>query len=350
MKISSTGTDSLVLVTGSKGFVGSVVVRTLLESGFTNIRCFARTSADNDSLLAAGRAYPQARLEVVTGNLLSPDDCRRAAQDVAVVYHLAAGTGKSFPGCVLDSAVATRNLLDAVADGGTLRRFVNVGSFSVYSNSTLGRGALLDESCPVEREYIRRFDAYAYGKTKQDDLVMAYGSKRAVPYTILRPGIIFGPGRRSSILGRSGIDTFGFFVHVTGRYQVPLTYVDNCARAIVMAGVADGVDGEVFNVVDDDLPSSTALVRLVKRRLGRFFSLRVPYPLFYLFCCGWERYARWSQEQVPPVFNARMCAAYHKGNRYSNEKLKRVVGWSPTVTMDDALTRYFEFMTSAARD
>jgi nucleoside-diphosphate-sugar epimerase len=126
--------------------------------------------------------------------------------------------------------------------------------------------------------------------------------------------------------------------------------VDNCARAIVMAGLADGAEGEVFNVVDDDLPSSTALVRLVKRRLGRFFSLRVPYPLFYLFCCGWERYARWSQEQVPPVFNARMCAAYHKGNRYSNEKLKRVVGWSPTVTMDDALTRYFEFMTSAARD
>jgi nucleoside-diphosphate-sugar epimerase len=341
--------DSPVLVTGSKGFVGNVVVRTLLESGFTNIRCFARTSVDNDSLFTAARAYPQARLQVVTGNLLSPEDCQRAAQDCVLVYHLAAGTGKSFPGCVLDSAVATRNLLDAVVGGGTLRRFVNVSSFSVYSNYALGRGAVLDESCPVEREYNRRFDAYAYGKLKQDDVVMGYGSKYAVPYTILRPGIVFGPGRRSSILGRSGVDTFGFFMHVTGRYPVPLTYVDNCARAIVMAGLAEGVEGEVFNVVDDDLPTSTALVRLVKRRLAPFFSVRVPYPMFFLFCCGWERYARWSHDQLPPVFNARMCAAYHKGNRYSNQKLKRVVGWTPTVSMDDALARYFEFMRTTTQ-
>ena len=138
-------------------------------------------------------------------------------------------------------------------------------------------------------------------------------------------------------------------MHVTGRYQVPLTYVDNCAEAIVMAGLADGVDAEVFNVVDDDLPSSAALVRLVKRHLGRFFSVRVPYSLFSLFCRAWERYAARSQNQLPPVFNRRMCAAYHKGNRYSNEKLKRIVGWAPAVPMEEALARYFQYMKSTAQ-
>lgn len=340
--------DSPILVTGSKGFVGSVVVRELLQRGFTNIRCFARTPAGNDKLAELGRGFPAARLTVVHGNLLSPGDCRRAADGAVLVYHLAAGTGKSFPGCVLDSAVATRNLLDALAGSPTLKRFVNVGSFSVYSNATLRRGAVLDESCPVERAYTARFDAYAYGKTKQDDVVAEYGTKHGVPYTILRPGVVFGPGRGGSILGRCGIDTFGFFMHVTGRFPIPLTYVDNCAQAIVLAGLAEGIDGEVFNIVDDDLPSSSRLLRLTKRNLGRFFSVRVPYPACLAFSCAWEKYAAWSGNQLPPLFNRRMCAAYHKGNRYSNEKLKRLLGWSPTVPMDEALRRYFEYRRTAA--
>jgi nucleoside-diphosphate-sugar epimerase len=340
--------QSPVLVTGAKGFVGSVVVRELLQSGFTNIRCFARTPAGNETLLEAARAFPDANVQILTGNLLSPEDCRRAAADAALVYHLAAGTGKSFAGCVLDSVVATRNLLEALAGGRSLRRFVNVGSFSVYSNYSLPRGGLLDESCPVERAYIERFDAYAYAKLKQDDVVTAYGADRGIPYTILRPGIVFGPGRTGSILGRCGVDTFGFFMHVTGRFPVPLTYVDNCAEAIVMAGLADGVDGEIFNVVDDELPSSTRLVREVKGNLGRFASVRVPYRFFHLLCWAWERYAVRSQNQLPPVFNRRKCAAYHKGNRYSNEKIKRLVGWKPKVSMDVALMRYFDYMRSAA--
>jgi nucleoside-diphosphate-sugar epimerase len=322
------------------------VVRELLRRGFTDLRCFARSAVDDDTLLTTTQSFPGARIKIVTGNLLSAEDCRRAAQDVVLVYHLAAGTGKSFPGCVLDSAVATRNLLDALVGSPSLRRFVNVSSFSVYSNYAMRRGALLDESCPVERAFTQRCDAYAYGKLKQDDIVMSYGASKAIPYVIIRPGIVFGPGRSGSILGRCGVDTFGFFMHITGRFSIPLTYVDNCAQAIVMAGLSPAGNGEVFNVVDDDLPSSTTLVQQVKRHLGPFFSVRVPYHLFFLFCHAWERYAAWSGNQLPPLFNRRMCAAYHKGNRYTNEKLKRIVGWVPTVPMDDALALYFRYMGS----
>lgn len=341
--------DDPVLVTGAGGFVGSVVARQLLERGFLNIRCVVRSSAGDAKLAQLAEAFPQAKLWVIKGNLLSREDCRRAADGTALVYHLATGTGKSFPGCVLDSTVATRNLLDTVADARGLRRFVNVSSFAVYSNMGLRRGAVLDETCLVERSYRERFDAYGYAKTKQDDLVVSYGLERGLRYTILRPGVVFGPGRAGSILGRCGVDTFGFFMHVTGQHQIPLTYVDNCAEAIVMAGLADGADGEVFNVVDDDLPSSSQLLRAVKRNLGRFFSVRAPYRLFLAFCVGWEKYSAWSEGQLPPVFNRRMCAAYHKGNQYTNEKLKRLIGWTPRVPMEQALARYFAYMKQAGQ-
>ena len=53
-------------------------------------------------------------MELMKGNLLSSEDCAAATKDVAVIFHLAAGTGeKSFPDAFMNSVVTTRNLLEA---------------------------------------------------------------------------------------------------------------------------------------------------------------------------------------------------------------------------------------------
>src|SRR5205823_10524734 len=101
---------------------------------------------------------------------------------------------KSFPGAFMNSVLTTRNLMDAFLKYGQPRRFVNVSSFSVYSNLTLKRGGLLDETCPLEDEPQQRFDAYGYGKLKQDELVMEYGKQYNLPYVVVRLGSVFGPG------------------------------------------------------------------------------------------------------------------------------------------------------------
>src|SRR5439155_17934516 len=136
--------------------------------------------------------------------------------------HLAAGIEKSFAGAFMNSALATRNLIEAFLGCGQPRRFVNVSSFAVYSNLHLKRGALLDESCPLEDAPAERFDAYGFGKLKQEQLVTEYGKKCGLPYVIVRPGAVFGPGRRD-LSGRVGVDTFGFLVHLGGSNQLPLT-------------------------------------------------------------------------------------------------------------------------------
>lgn len=333
--------DNLLLITGASGFVGSALVRRLLEAGHRNLRCLVRTASGRARLDTIIREYPSASIEVMHGNLLAPADCREAVRGVSVIYHLAAGSGKSFSACVLDSAVTTRNLLEAVVGAPDFRRFVNVSSFSVYSNRSMRRGAVLDETCPVDQRCMARWDAYAFGKVKQDEIALWYSKERNVPVVIMRPGIVFGPGRGGTILGRSGWDSLGLFVHVSGSQLIPLTYVENCCDAIMRAGMMAGIAGEVFNVVDDNLPRSSELVRRAKRELGSFTSLRVPYHLFYLFCWLWESYAKWSQNQLPPILNRRMCAVYYQGNCYPNSKLKKRLGWKPLVPMDEALTRYF---------
>ncbi len=336
------GRDATLLVTGAGGFIGAAVVKSLLALGFENLRCFVRPSSQLTRLKENLAQYPNAKAEILTGNLLRPEDCEAAVREVKVIFHLVTGRGKSFPACYQNSVVATRNLLEVALAQGTLRRFVNVSSFAVYSNLRLRRGALLDETCGLEDNLEERHDAYVYAKLKQDELVEEYARKRQLKHVTVRPPFVIGPGKRG-IPAAVGMDTFGVFFHLGGGNRLPLTYVDNCADAIALAGLVPGVEGQVFNVVDDDVPTSRSFLRQYKKNVRGLRSVPIPYRVFYLLCYLWERYSRYSEGQLPPVFNRRDCSFCWKGHRYSNRKLKELLGWKPQVPMGEALRRYFEF-------
>ena len=258
--------DKRILVTGSGGFIGAKVVGKLLEYGFANVRCFVRPSSYLGGLKNLFTTFEAGRnIELVTGDLLSREDCQKAAEGVSIIYHLAAGMEKSFAGAFMNSVLATRNLMDAFLKRGRPMRFVSISSFAVYSNIALERGALFDEACPLENAPQERFDAYGFGKLKQDELVKEYGSKYGLPYVIVRPGYVFGPGR-PELNRRVGVGTFGFFIQVNGSHSLPLTFVDNCAEAIVMAGLKTGIDGEIFNVVDDELLTGRQFLKAYKKK------------------------------------------------------------------------------------
>lgn len=335
------GPDDRILITGAAGFIGSRVVANLLDRGFHNLVCFTRPSSDTSSIEPNLRRRPaDASVQVLQGNLLSRADCEAACKDVAIIYHLAAGIGeKSFPDAFMNSAVATRNLLEASLQRARLQRFVLVSSFSVYSNRQ--RSRRLDESCAIEEHPELRGEAYCYAKVKQEEIVAEYWRNFGIPYVVVRPGSVYGPGR-SEVVGRVGINTFGVFLHLGGPNTIPFTHVDNCAEAIVLAGLVKGIDSEAFNVVDDDLPSSRRFLRLYKKNVRGFKSVYVPHLISHALCYLWEKYSDWSQGQLPPAFNRKRWYAYWKKTRYSNDKLKSRLGWTPRLSTDEGLRRYFE--------
>jgi len=335
--------NDLILITGATGFIGSRLVGTLLDLGFTNLRCLARPFSNAKVIEALNSRNSQgAQVELVRGNLLSREDCDAAASGAKVIFHLAASRGeKSFPDAFMNSVVTTRNLLEASLHHNCMKRFVNVSSFSVYSNNLKASGRVLDESCPMETRPELRGEAYCFAKVKQDEILAEYGKKYGLPYVIVRPGYVIGPDK-SAITGRVGIDSFGFFLHLGGPNKIPFTYVDNCADAIALAGLKKGVEGEVFNVVDDNLPTSRRYLREYKRNVRPFRSLYIPHGLSYALCYLWERYCDWSQDQLPRAFNRKRWHAYWKRTRYSNEKAKNRLGWAPRVPMEEAFRRHFQ--------
>ena len=336
------GPKDTILVTGAAGFIGRHVVGQLIEKGFSDIRCLVRETSDIKGLADIIKEKGgNGKATIVQGNLLSPDDCLKVTENVKLIYHLAAGTGtKSFSEAYLNSVITTRNLIEAALHHGGLKRFVNVSSFAVYTNRGKKIGRLLDETCPVETSPETRAEAYCYGKVKQDELVMDYGKRAGLPYVIVRPGTVYGPGKKF-IPGRVGIDTFGIFLHFGGSNPLPLSYVENCAEAIVLAGLIPGIDGEVFNIVDDHLPNSREFLRLYKKNVQKFRSIYIPKPFGFLFCLIWEKFSKWSEGQIPPVYTPREWAAYWKKTFYTNKKLKEKTGWSPRVSTADGLRVFF---------
>src|ERR1700693_2596214 len=110
-----------LLVTGAGGFLGTVVVECLLSHGYTDIRCSLRRRANIPKLEAISKRFPQANVEYCVGNLKSREDATRAAAGVQLIFHLAAGLKGDAADLFLDSVVASRTLLEAIADRKPMR-------------------------------------------------------------------------------------------------------------------------------------------------------------------------------------------------------------------------------------
>lgn len=336
--------DDLILITGSSGFIGTKVVETLLSYGFRKLRCFDKASSVFSIQKKFSNSFKEAQIEPMKGDLFDPTDCKKAANGVSVIFHLAAGFGKSFQAVYKNSVQTTKNLLDAVTHEKKLKRFINVSSFAVYSNKKIKRGGLLDESCDVEKEPERCGEAYCYGKVKQEELLLEYNKKYSTPYVIVRPGAVYGPGNKE-LTGRLGVGRFGIFLHIGGSNILPLTYIDNCSDAIVLAGIKKGVDGEVFNIVDDELPRSREFLKMYKKKVRNLKSVNIPYYVIYFLGFVSEICYEWlAKNKSQPEFNRRRCETYWKGNQYTNTKLKNLLGWKPKVSITEGTKRYFDYL------
>jgi nucleoside-diphosphate-sugar epimerase len=324
-------------VTGATGFLGGAFVNRLLAAGSRGVRCLARPASSKARLEELARQYPEA-LEIVPGSLDSVDAAGAALGDADLVYHLAAAHSGAAADLFLNTVVSSKNLLVAISRRATPARIVLISSFGVYGVATLPRGALVDERTPLEPHPERR-DLYSQAKLRQERLFWEYAERHHLHLTVLRPGVIYGPGG-TPLSGRIGLELFGVFLSLGNRNLLPLTYVDNCADAIVTAGQRSANAGRVYNVVDDDLPTCAQYLRAYQKDVRRLRTLPVPYPMMQTLSWAIERYSRVTQGQLPAFFTPYRTATSWGGNRFSNDRLKGL-GWRPLVSTAEGMRRTF---------
>ena len=331
-----------VLVTGAAGFLGAVVVDRLLAHGFTDIRCSIRCRSQIQKLQALAKQYPRANLEYCVSNLRYRQDAARAAEGVQLVFHLAAGLKGAPADLFMDSLAASRNLLDALDDRKSLR-VVLVSSFAVYGVADLPRGSMLNEDTPLEPHPEWR-DNYSHAKLLQEQFFRTYQKRNRFELVILRPGVIYGP-KSGHFSDRVGLRIGGWQFHVGGSNLLPLTYVLNCAEAVVVAGVHKNSAGKVFNVHDDDLPTSRQYLAAYKKHVKNICSIPVPYVGVQMFAGLLAKYHHYSKGQLPAVLTPYKAANTWARNRFDNSRL-RSIGWKQLVPTPKALRITFSAFRS----
>ena len=326
-----------LLVTGAAGFLGRAVIERLVAHGFNDIRCNVRRRADIPSLEALLGRHPHVNLEYCVGNLRYRDDAARAANDVELIFHLAAGKRGTAADLFLDSVIASRNLLDAVGNRKPMR-IVLVSSFSVYGVAVHSRGTLVNEQTVLEAHPEWR-DHYSFAKLRQEQLFWEYQIRHSFELVVLRPGVIYGPGG-SHFSNRVGLKIGKWLLNFGGSNSLPLSYVDNCAEAVVVAGIHPSTAGQVYNVHDHDLPTCREYLRAYRKHVTHIQSISLPYFCVQLLSRMVAKYHRYSNGQLPAFLTPYKAACMWGGSRFENSKLCSI-GWRQLVSTAEGLQRSF---------
>jgi nucleoside-diphosphate-sugar epimerase len=331
-------------LTGATGFLGGRILGQLLDEGM-EVRCLVRTDDAADRLRGAAGPGRVDRLEFVRGSLGRINGSDGLLEGCDVVYHAASSLSGAAAGLFANNVVAMRRLVEACGRSG-VKRLVLVSSMGVYGTGHLRSGGVVDEQCPLDPAPHLR-DPYTYSKVAQEEVAWEAFREGGLPLAVVRPGNIFGPGR-DPVTARVGLRVGNFVLRMGGRQAMPYTYVENCARAVLLAGTVPGVEGEAFNVVDDDLPTGRWLLKRYRREVGRLPALGVPRWAIQPLSRSWEWYHRWSHGQLPAVLTRYKSAAMWKPLRYSNAKAKARLGWEPTVGMEEGMRLTFAWLREHA--
>jgi UDP-N-acetylglucosamine/UDP-N-acetyl-alpha-D-glucosaminouronate 4-epimerase len=257
-----------VLVTGGAGFIGSNLVRALLEGG-DEVRVLDNFATGNRANLAG----LEDEIEVVEGELRSYERVHNAVRGVELVFHQ--GALPSVPRSVQDplttSAVTiegTLNVLLAARDEG-VRRVVYASSSSVYGNSgTLPRN---------ESQQPDPISPYAVAKLAAERYCVSFHRVYDLETVALRYFNVFGPRQDPNSQYAAVVPRF--FAAIQDGRTVPIhgdgsqcrdfTYVANVVEANLLAADANAAGGTVVNVATGRQTSVNELADAIGSALGR---------------------------------------------------------------------------------
>jgi NAD dependent epimerase/dehydratase len=312
--------DKRILITGADGFIGSHLAE-LVTREAAHVRVLSRYNSFNDWGWLEGLPC-LSEIEVVTGDICDPQFCRKLAERMDVIFHLASLIPIPYsyrsPDSYVDTNIGgTLNLCHAALAAG-VRRFVHTSTSEVYGTAQY---VPIDENHPLNAQ-----SPYSATKIGADAIVRSFFCSFELPAVIARPFNTYGP-RQSA---RAVIPTI-ITQLAAGRSEVELgdltatrdfTYVeDTCLGMMAVARLDHGM-GEVFQIGSNSEISVTDLFHLIADLMG----------------------TRAAIVQNPARMRPPGSEVYRL--RCDNRKLCAASGFQPGVPFEDGLRRTIEWFQS----
>jgi len=327
-----------ILVTGATGLLGNAIVLAALRADH-HVKALVRPGRALDDF-----AWPKAtNLEVCAVALEASEELQSALKNIDVVIHSAAAKSGDYAYQYTNTVVTTQALLAAM-NKADVRRLIGIGSFAVFDYEVPRAGELLHADSPKESQPGRR-DAYTQTKCLQEQCFAEF-AQQGGEVTVLRPGIIYGPQALWQFCLGKGLGNKLWLRIGPDADELPWTYVENCADAVLAAATKPESIGATINIVDDERPGRSAFIT----KLNSYPELRktvLPLPWWPLY--GAAKVIEFVNAKlfggrlpVPGLLRPKVLNVRFKPLRYSNERAKRLLGWQSRVSVDLAIQRSLE--------
>lgn len=302
--------DRRVLLTGATGFLGRHVLRALRAAGAAV--CATHLPSEHPQF--------ESGVSGISLDITDHDALRALFEELQpdTIVHCAAHMGSERSYAFAETAMrvnflATHSMLLAAGDGiAGLRRIVLIGSAEEYGDAT---EIPLHEDMPA-----RPVSPYSASKAAVTQSAILYHTLFGLPVTVLRPFIIYGPEQAPWMMlpqlirhAHDGRD----FPMTPGEQTRDFVYVEDVARAILLAIAVEEASGQIFNICSGEERSIRSVAEETVRLMGNPVRLDIgalPYR---------------SNEAMRLVG--------------SNDKARRILGWTSRIPFDEGLVRTIDW-------
>lgn len=313
-----------VFVTGGTGFTGGYLCKALKEKGY-DVLALVRKNSNTEPL-------EKLNVKLLEGDLSDPDSIKGKLENIDIVFHIAAlyrQEGVSRDMFTKVNVEGTRVLLDeAIACG--VKRFVHCSTVGV-------QGEIANPPAAEDAPY-NPGDHYQVSKLEGEKLALSYFRGGKIDGVVVRPVGIYGPGDTRFLKLFRHIYRGNFKMIGKGTVLYHLTFVEDLAAGIILAGEAPGVSGQVYTLGGNEYLPLTELVKMIAEIFDKpVSSVRIPlWPVYAAaFLC--ETLCR-PLGIEPPLYRRRLDF-FTKDRAFDISKAKRELNYNPVVSLREGLAR-----------
>ncbi len=303
------------LVTGANGFIGSAVVRLLLDKGH-EVRVLVRPGSDR-------RNFDGLELDIIEGDLRNTPSLKQAVSDCNTLFHLAADYRLWIPdpeNMYKTNVDGSRNLIMAATDAGVNKIIYtsSVATLGINSNGTVS-----DETTPVSLDDMTGH--YKRSKFLAEQEVNKLIKEHSCPVTIVNPSTPVGPRDiKPTPTGRIVLDTIRNRMPAYVDTGLNIVHVDDVANGHLLA-MEKGEIGERYILGGDNMTLASILEYICVSQDMSPPTIKLPHNLVLPIAWFMERIASITgKEPRATVDSVRMSK---KMMFFSSDKAKEKLGY-----------------------
>jgi len=312
-----------ILVTGATGFTGIVLTRKLVEAGL-KVSAVARESSNLEPL-------QDLDIQWFRGDVFDEKVMERAVAGQEYIFHAAAAfrEAKSTEQDYWNVHVkSTRIIANEALKNPAFKRYIHISTIGVHGHIA---------NPPATEEYpFGPGDGYQRTKLEAEEWLNGFGPDHNLPYTIIRPAAIYGPGdRRLLKLFKMALKPV-FLLLGQGKCMYHLVHVDDLTNTFIIAATHPDAFGETFISGADEPIAIADIARIVAGHFGKKLKIvRLPIGPFFLLGDICEAVCKPFGIE-PPIYRRRV-AFYSKDRHFDVSKMKNVLGYAPRHSNEDGI-------------